>query len=503
MKVLLDTNIIIHREASKILNEDIGQLFRWLDNLGHHKYVHPLTAIELGKYQDEDVVKTMKVKLSSYNVLKTEAPIHPKVNDIINTIDKTVNDRLDSKLLNEVINERVDCLITEDKKIHSKAKLLGISEKVYTIEQFLEKSIAENPALIDYNVLAIKKEYFGNIDVSSPFFDSFREDYDGFDKWFNKKSDEIAYVCYYGDDIVAFLYLKVETENENYNDISPNMSPKRRLKIGTLKVTLNGLRIGERLLKIVFDNALRQRVEEIYVTIFDKRPGQKALINLLSQFGFVEFGKKSTAKGEEIVLTRNFNRIADPENPKKTFPFIPRNTSIYLTSIYPEYHTELFPDSILRTESPTSFIENQPHRNAIRKVYVSHALQRPLKKGDVLLFYRTGGYYKGVVTTVAIVDSVIDNIKSEEELIRICRKKTVLSETKLKEFWNRFPRLKPFVINILYSYSLPRRPNLKRLIELGIIQGVDKMPRGFGKITWNQFETILKDTGSNESTISN
>ena len=33
MKVLLDTKIVIHREAATIINEDIGILFRWLDNL--------------------------------------------------------------------------------------------------------------------------------------------------------------------------------------------------------------------------------------------------------------------------------------------------------------------------------------------------------------------------------------------------------------------------------------------------------------------------------------
>jgi hypothetical protein len=31
MKALLDTNIIIHREASRIVNPDIGTLFKWLD----------------------------------------------------------------------------------------------------------------------------------------------------------------------------------------------------------------------------------------------------------------------------------------------------------------------------------------------------------------------------------------------------------------------------------------------------------------------------------------
>ena len=503
MRILLDTNIIIHREASRVINQDIGQLFNWLDKLGHIKCVHPLTVSELEKFHDKSVVDTMKVKLSSYNILKTEAPVAPAVKEIIDSQDKTPNDVIDSKLINELFNGRVDCLITEDKNIHYKALQLNISDSVFTIDRFIEQSINENPDLIDYNVLAVKKEYFGNIDLNNNFFDSFREDYQGFDTWFKKKSDEIAYVCYYNDEISAFLYIKTENEDENYSNLVPAFTPKKRLKIGTFKVSLNGLRLGERFLKIVFDNALRQKVTEIYVTIFDKRPGQIALINLLTKFGFKYFGIKETPTGDELVFVRDFSKVADKNNPKSTFPFIPKDSNIYLVSIYPKYHTELFPDSKLNTESAVNFIENQPHRNAIRKVYISHAIERPLKKGDVLLFYRTGGYYKGVVTTVGIVDSIIDSIKSEEELINICQKRTVLNKQELKEFWNYYPKLKPFVINLLYSYSLPRRPNLKRLIELGVIGGVDKMPRGFGKISWQQFELILKDTGSDESTISN
>jgi hypothetical protein len=33
MKALLDTNIIIHREANRVINSDIGYLFKWLDRL--------------------------------------------------------------------------------------------------------------------------------------------------------------------------------------------------------------------------------------------------------------------------------------------------------------------------------------------------------------------------------------------------------------------------------------------------------------------------------------
>jgi hypothetical protein len=37
MRVLFDTNILIHREASVAVRQDIGRLFRWLDKLGYEK----------------------------------------------------------------------------------------------------------------------------------------------------------------------------------------------------------------------------------------------------------------------------------------------------------------------------------------------------------------------------------------------------------------------------------------------------------------------------------
>jgi len=503
MKVLLDTNIIIHREASKVINPEIGQLFNWLDKLHYSKCVHRLTVAELKKNLNPQTVGTMEIKLKSYYILKTEAPIHPKISNISKSIDKTDNDLNDTKLLNELINERVDCLITEDSGIHGKAKKLNLQEKVFNIESFLRKVILENPDLIDYNVLSVKKELFGNINLKDTFFNDFREDYSEFDKWFNAKSDETAYICKYDKELVAFLYLKIESEVENYSDILPSFTKKKRLKVGTFKVSIIGLNISERFFKIVFDNALKQKVDEIYVTMFDKRPGQKLLMRLFEQFGFKEWGIKHTANGDEIVFVRDFSNKADKEKPINTFPFIPKGGNVFFVSIYPEYHTELFPDSILKTESPTNFIENQPHRNSIKKAYISHSFERNIKTGDVLLFYRTGGYYKGVVTTIGIVESVFDNIKNEEELIKICQLRTVLTNEQLKQFWNRFPRLKPFVVYLLYAYSLPKRLNLKRLIELKVIEGVDKIPKGFGKISWDKLDKILKDSESDENIISN
>lgn len=501
MRVLLDTNIIIHREAYKVVNLSIGQLFGWLDKLKHTKCVHPITVDELFKHANKDTVQSMKVKLDSYHVLKTVAPINDEVKALSDLLDKDQNDLNDSQLLNEIVQDRVDILITEDKKIHDKAARLNVANKVFKISKFVEISIAENPELASYKVLSIKKTYFGNVDVKNDFFDSFREDYYEFDKWFNKKSDEIAYTCNVKDRLVGFLYLKLEDENESYVDIHPSFKKKRRLKIGTLKVAFSGYRIGERFMKIVFDNALRFKVDEIYVTIFDKTPEQLLLIEMLEEWGFKEFGVKQTKTGNEKVYCRNFSRVVDSANPKMTFPFISKSRNVFFVPIWPDYHTELLPDSILNTESPKDFIENEPHRNALSKVYISHSYERGLKTGDTILFYRTGGYYAGVVTTIGIVDKLYDHIGSLSELVNICRKKTFFNETDLAKFWNRYKGIKPFVVEFLYAYSLPKRPNLAKLIELGIIKSISDVPRGFSKISWEALSTILKQSQSNESII--
>ncbi|PUZ20425.1 hypothetical protein GA0116948_1161 [Chitinophaga costaii] len=265
MRVLLDTNIIIHREAGRGNNPDIGILFNWLDKIRATKCIHPITVEELNKHGNPDIVKTMGIKVANYDTLKTQAPFSGEVKQVSDKVDKGDNDINDSRILAEVYAGRVDLLISEDRKIHYKAELLNISEKVFKIDTFLEKITAEHPELVDYKVLSVKKQFFGEVDLANNFFDSFREDYQGFDKWFNKKADEISYVCYQNDVLSAFLFVKVEDVDENYGDIIPVFTKKRRLKIGTLKVTTNGYKIGERFLKIIFDNAHVQKVNEIYV----------------------------------------------------------------------------------------------------------------------------------------------------------------------------------------------------------------------------------------------
>ena len=501
MKILLDTNIVIHREAITVVDEDIGVLFKWLDNLHYTKCIHSVTVEEIEKHEDPKVRKSFKVKLGSYNVLKTKAPMSDAVRQILEPLDKNQNDLNDTTIVNELYCGRIDALITEDKQLLNKASLLGISDQVYTIDAFLEKVTAENPELADYKVLSVRKSLFGNLDLSDDFFASFKEDYPGYEKWFNKKADEPVYICLSEGKPIALLYLKVEGKNEDYTDIDPPLLPKKRMKIGSFKVTLNGFRLGERFLKIIFDNALLLKVDEVYVTIFNKRIEQQRLINLLEEYGFYYHGFKKGPGGNELVYIRSCERSADRSNPKRTYPFFSSAGNIFLVPIRPEYHTELFPDSFLRTESPINYVENEPHRNAISKVYISRSIERNLKSGDVIIFYRTGGYYKSVVTTIGIVEKIIDNIPTEQDFIRLCRKRSVFTDKELSKQWNLYRTIRPFIVNFLYVYSFPKRINLQRLIEIGVIPSVNDAPRGFTPISVKNLKDILRECQVDESIV--
>lgn len=145
---------------------------------------------------------------------------------------------------------------------------------------------------------------------------------------------------------------------------------------------------------------------------------------------------------------------------------------------------------------PLDFVENEPYRNAISKVYISRSHFRDLRTGDTIVFYRTGGYHRSVVTTLGVVDEVVTNITDEQHFLELCRKRSVFSDEELLEHWNYYRSNRPFVVSFLYAYSFPRRPNLRRLIEIGVIADVNSAPRGFERITRKQLQSIVTETGT-------
>jgi hypothetical protein len=83
----------------------------------------------------------------------------------------------------------------------------------------------------------------------------------------------------------------------------------------------------------------------------------------------------------------------------------------------------------------------------------------------------------------------------------LCRKRSVFSDKELEEWWNYKPHNRPFIVNFLYAYSFPKRPNLQRLIELGVIKDINSVPRGFEKLSDDSFSKIFKESHADESII--
>lgn len=496
MRALLDTNIIIHRENKHVSNYSIGHLYRWLDNLKYDKIIHPYSISEIQQYKDPETQEAIAVKLESYETLKTVKHPDDFFLQRLGIPEKSKNDTIDNCLLYEVYLNRVDILITEDRKLRNKAVILGLSNRVFSINAFISKVTAENPSLIEYKMLAVEKTFFGNVDVSNVFFDSFRKAYEGFDRWFAGKCDEEAYICNSDTgNILGFLYLKTEGPGENYSDILPAFKPKRRLKVGTFKVESTGFRLGERFIKIIFDNAMQRNVDEIYVTLYTDREELAALDHLLQRWGFVRHGIKLNNGKEETVLVKSLKDFYPEFSARNNFPNILRNCKKYILPIRPEYHTTLLPDSKLNTENKVDFLGRDPHRYALQKVYITWAPANGIKSGDLILFYRMGEdgtnkKYTSVLSTIALVDEIIHSIETENNLLQFCQNRSVFTTEEIKRFWADHRRhLK--VLKFIFVKSLTKRLTLEYLWENNIVTP-PAGPRSFMRITDTQFDEIIR-----------
>lgn len=332
---------------------------------------------------------------------------------------------------------------------------------------------------------------FGSLPLDAAFFDSLREDYPGFDAWFRRKAAEPAMISRdsSSSEIAGFLYLKVE--EGPLTDIAPERPSARRLKVGTLKVTPHGTRLGERLVKKIFDRAAAEHVDEIYVTVF---PKHTALIELFERYGFRDIGTKPGANGvAERVLARPLRHASS--DPLVQYPGITRGSRCWLLGIYPEWHTKLFPDSKLHTEGP-DIVRDVSHTNSIHKIYVcAMGDTSKVQRGDTLAIYRTNdglgpAHYRSVVTSICVVEDCRDvrTWSSADAFAEECEKYSVFTADELRGFWKT--RRYPTVLRFSYNLALPRRPTRGALIDQGVVRANDYA--GFCSLSWASLEKILE-----------
>lgn len=337
----------------------------------------------------------------------------------------------------------------------------------------------------------LQYSHFNSIDLTNHFFDTLKADYAEFATWFNKKAacDEHAYVLYDDEgNLVAFLYLKLE--HDEIKDASPPLPNKRRLKVGTLKIEAHGTRLGERVIKKIMDHATENNVEEIYVTVF---PKHERLINGLHNYGFYHTANKTSANGTEYVLVKNVG--VHSHNIYQDYPFVEATEKkCWVLSIKPEFHTKMFPDSILSNESYDLLNDVAP-TNTIRKIYITAIdCLRLMSKGDLVFIYRTSdgqgpAYYRSVVTSLCVVDEVrsINHFKTESEFLSYCSKGSIFSVEELKRFYQ--DKKYPHLIRMTYNVAFKKKVTNQQLQEE---LGLSPSYWGCFSLTPQQSKTLLQ-----------
>ena len=343
----------------------------------------------------------------------------------------------------------------------------------------------------------IQKIRIGTLDFSDPFFDSLRNDYDGFDDWLSRKSDEQAYVLINSNRLQGFLYLKDETETSY--EITPVFDERRRLKIGTFKINPHGTVLGQRFLSIILRKMLNDGYDFTYVTFF---PKQRGLIKLFERFGFRQWGENING---ELVYFKDLTIFDDFY---KDFPRINLsvNSQKHLLGIWPSFHTKLFPNSRLNTER-NHVVEDLSFTNTSEKIYLTKmAGVQNMMPGDLVVIYRTAengkaAEYSSVVTSICTVIETrnIRSFRSMNDFLAYCGKGTIFTREELVTFWNK--KCYPYIIKMLYNAPLERRIIRKDLIEQ---VGLDRNDYfGYLPLTDNQFYNILEMGEINESFIIN
>jgi hypothetical protein len=254
MKFLIDTNIFIPIESVK--EEDIEPktpqattLTRKIRESGSQLYVHPAQRIDIENDSDKARRKIRLQKFNTYPLLSNPPQVKQNLKDKIGSPKQGSHDWVDNQLIAAVSLNAVDFLISEDKGVLDKAKelnlrkrIINIDEAIETVDNLFEKSITPLPA--------VSKIKAYQLDENDPIFEELRNNYPGFDQWLNKCKREhrvsftITHGKYEGYSAVSILKNEDVTEFGYEGDI---------IKVCTFKVANTGIKLGELMLKAIFD----------------------------------------------------------------------------------------------------------------------------------------------------------------------------------------------------------------------------------------------------------
>lgn len=331
-----------------------------------------------------------------------------------------------------------------------------------------------------------------------------REDYDGFDKWFEEKCLRQHRDCWIIDidNRLAGLVIRKDETHAEARTVHPG---QRILKICTFKISpdFRGEKLGEHLLKKVLWFAQANRYDVVYLTAFAK---QDFLVALLLTFGFEV---TRTLGNGELMVERSMHHGSLITLPASTDP-LSHDFSIYpryydgsgvgkfVVPIQWQYHIVLFPEIAEAAPLPLfpsdRFVveadvgSDRTPGNTIRKVYVCRAQTRQLRPGAVLLFYlsKSDMNRSQHVTSIGVVEQT-QLAASLTDLMRAVGRRSVYSQRDLAAM-NPHEASPVLVIDFLLIGHLEPPVPLATLLSTGVFSS--RPPQSISSVAEAAFERL-------------
>lgn len=487
MRFLLDTNIIIPLEdSSHILETSLANFVRLAHENNHQLVYHSATEDDFSR--DKNAVRRQQnlERLRQYTKLATR-PSCPW-----NSSGVSANDAADNEILYALHCDAVHALVTEDRGIHDKAKARGLLDRVYTIQtaedwlrRLHQRADVQLPNIEDVDLYSLTPYLEGE------FFDSLRLGYLEFNEWFRRKSRDgvKAWVAWEHPGVLGAICI-YDLQNNEIITSEGLMLSGVALKLCTFKVgpVVRGKKIGELFLKAAFRYASANRIENIF--IHGDVDQHKFLFELLEDFGFSRVGSHPGA-GERDAVYLKKHPIDPPQDDidpfeylRKYFPHFRRDTSIgvHVVPIRPEFHRILFPDYQSASDQQlTLFNPDNVAGNAIKLAYLCHAQTKRIRKGDVVLFYRSGD--ERAITSLGVVESY-DAQTDPAVIASHVRRRTVYSMNEIEAMAKKTTKVMLFRL----VRHLARPLGQAWLESAGILNGA---PQSIVSITNESFGRIL------------
>lgn len=480
LRVLIDTNIIIHSEDNKEISEEVKKFHQ--STIFFDVVVHPFIIYDIERDSNVERKNVALSKLWKYNKIDFNA--EPD-SDFYKNIKKPIkhNDAIDDRILFTLFCWACDYLVTEDRGIHKKAYILWIKDKVFSLEKFNQYI----SSLFPVDVLSLdsfKNIIHDKIAKISPrpideIFDTLKGDYPDFENWYKRiiREERKWFFIVWEENLIYGLCLYDE-KNPEYAD---------GIKISTFKVSAKKKwsKEGEKLLRQMMVYAMQNQKAFLYIEV--KKDND--FIDWLLTFWFYRVWDK-IGDVESVVLKKD---IFPPQTDKgvvNNYPFYYfwENTNIFLIPIQSRFSEKLFPEIHSQLQLQ---IEDNSCWNTMKKSYLSWKNNKKMKEWDIVFFYETATGWWIAENNMRIISIwvVEETLYTQDHIdaIKFIWKRSVYTAEEIQAKaldWT-------FILNFRHLDELFIKPNFNELCQNWILNWAPQSILSINREYYGYLKTLL------------